>query len=248
MAVAGNESQEEELAVHRTTVEAVASENMKPETLGQHVYSRLRARIYRGDWLPGTKLTFRGLALELGTSVQPVREAIGRLAAERALILRPNHSVMLPLVDRTLLDEIFSMRNMLEGEAARLCAGKISDQDLIELRDAIAMTRMHFLAKGGSIQERILSVHHISSILARCSGSEILAEQISALRARTAPYYAAAMTADRVSDLEFLTFAIRMQDEFLFAMERRDAVNASELRKVDLYTYQHYVYRLLGLE
>jgi DNA-binding GntR family transcriptional regulator len=224
------------------------SEKPKLGTLGQNVHASLRDRIFRGDWLPGTKLTLRGLAQELGTSVQPVREAIGKLTAERALILHPNHSVVLPPVDRTLLDEIFAMRNMLEGEAARLCADSMSKQDLAELSRAIAITRGYFIQPAGTIQERVLAVQNVATHLARCSGSEILAEQIINLRTRTAPYYAAAIKADTFVDSEFTTFTIRIQDELVLALTRRDAVNAAELRKVDLYTYQHYVYRLLGLE
>ena len=73
-----------------------------------------------GEWLPGTKLTLRGLAEELGTSVQPVREAVSRLSAERVLLVKPNSSLMLPPIDKEELDEIWALRLLLEREAARL--------------------------------------------------------------------------------------------------------------------------------
>ncbi len=48
-----------------------------------------------------------------------------------------------------------------------------------------------------------------------------------------------------MADPEFVTFIIRIQDEFLSAL--RDPVAAAETRKVDLYTFQRYIYRLLSL-
>ncbi|SDF25959.1 hypothetical protein SAMN05216337_104938 [Bradyrhizobium brasilense] len=50
-----------------------------------------------------------------------------------------------------------------------------------------------------------------------------------------------------MADPEFVTFIIRIQDEFLSALRRRDPVAAAETRKVDLYTFQRYIYRLLSL-
>lgn len=76
------------------------------ETLSSQVYHAIRDRIFRGEWFPGTRLTLRALASELGTSVQPVRDAIGKLTVERVLVLRPNYSVQIPNIDRELMDEI----------------------------------------------------------------------------------------------------------------------------------------------
>lgn len=56
------------------------------------------------------------------------------------------------------------------------------------------------------------------------------------------------MAADTLVDNEFIAFTIRMQDEFVAALKRRDAEEAANIRKADLYTYQHYIYRLLKLD
>jgi hypothetical protein len=48
-------------------------------TLGRHVYQELETRILTGQLLPGMKVSLRGIATMLGTSMQPVREAVGRL-------------------------------------------------------------------------------------------------------------------------------------------------------------------------
>ena len=221
------------------------SDSGKSETLNLQVYLAIREKINCGDWLPGTKLTLRGLAAELGTSIQPIRDAVGRLMAERSLLLRPNHSVVLPPIDRALMDNIFSLRNMLEGEAVR--RSTLTPADFVEIEAAIHATRIHYTT-GGCIRDRVVAIQKIATIFAKTCGSTLLAEQLINLRTRTAPYYAAAMAADTLVDNEFIAFTIRMQDEFVAALKRRDAEEAANIRKADLYTYQHYIYRLLKLD
>lgn len=216
------------------------------ETLSIHVYRTIRERVFRGEWMPGTRLTLRALAAELGTSVQPVRDAIGKLTVERILVLRPNYSVQLPAVDRPAMDEIFAMRNLLEGEAARLGATTLTTDDHDALAAAIQTTRSIYRLET-AIPERVAAIQAVAHLLATRCGSTTLADQILNLRTRTAPYYAAALAKDAVAEDEFVTYTIHIQNEFLQALRRRDPVAAAEIRKVDLYTFQHYIYRLLGI-
>lgn len=213
-------------------------------TLSHQVYQGLSMRIRRGDWLPGTRLTLRSLASEQGTSIQPVRDAISRLAAEGALVLRPNHSVALPPTDGQLMTEIFAMANMLEGCAARLSTLRLSELNLSHLEDAIARSKEYY-RHGGSIRDQLISINDISHTLATESGSSLLAEQISILRTRTAPYYAAAIQLEKGADQDFIIYTTRIQNEFLLALRRRHPDEAEAIRRADLYTYQQYVYRKL---
>jgi hypothetical protein len=92
------------------------------------------------------------------------------------------------------------MRNMLEGEAARRSALTLKDEDFAELEAPIDATRIHYV-RGGHVQERVIAIQTIATILANRCGSEILAEQILNLRVRTAPFYAAGAS-DAPSDCE----------------------------------------------
>lgn len=216
------------------------------QTLGLHTYNALRDRMATGEWLPGTKLTLRTLASQLGTSVQPVREAIGKLIAERILILRPNHSILVPPVDRPLMDEVFSMRNMLEAEAVKRAVSNLSDEDINYIETCINSTRKNY-TQTSAVREIISETRNISLLIANKSESSILFEQISLLRARTAPFYAAAMSLDHSNEKDFILFTTRIQKEFLFSLRKRDSSDAAAIRHVDLYTFQHYIYRMLSL-
>src|SRR3978361_330171 len=50
-------------------------------TLAHQVYQQLEVRILNGEWLPNTKVSLRKLALSLETSMQPVRDAVGKLVS-----------------------------------------------------------------------------------------------------------------------------------------------------------------------
>ncbi|MEQ1808127.1 MAG: GntR family transcriptional regulator, partial [Burkholderiaceae bacterium] len=71
---------------------------MMNPTLGAQVLAQLRTQLITGAFAPGDKLSLRTLALQLGVSMQPVRDAVARLVAERALEVTPKRSVQVPLM------------------------------------------------------------------------------------------------------------------------------------------------------
>jgi DNA-binding GntR family transcriptional regulator len=82
------------------------------------VYDVLRHRFVTGQILPGIGLSTRGLALELGVSQMPVREALGRLAAERAVEIRSRRRIVVPQMTPARFDDLLRCRLLLEPEAA----------------------------------------------------------------------------------------------------------------------------------
>ena len=87
-------------------------------TLQDETYDTLRHWLMLGRWLPGERLKIRQLAEELGVSQMPVRAALQRLAAEKALLNIPNCGVQVPQLTETQFDDILESRILLEGEAA----------------------------------------------------------------------------------------------------------------------------------
>jgi DNA-binding GntR family transcriptional regulator len=87
-------------------------------TLQQQVYEELRHSLMVGAFIPGQSVTLRSLAKRLGTSPMPIRQAINRLIAERALEMLPNRSVVVPRMSREKFAELSMLRQTLEGMAA----------------------------------------------------------------------------------------------------------------------------------
>src|SRR5277367_4908460 len=74
------------------------------------VYAELRRRLLTGRIIPGVGLSTRGLALELGVSQMPVREALSRLAAERAVEIRSKRRIVVPPMTRERFDDLLRCR------------------------------------------------------------------------------------------------------------------------------------------
>src|SRR5882672_7423764 len=87
------------------------------ETVQDRVYSVLRDQLMRGGFEPGQKLKIAELASALGTSEMPVREALNRLTAERAVEALPNRSVRVPALTKDSLQDPMETRFAVEGLA-----------------------------------------------------------------------------------------------------------------------------------
>lgn len=88
------------------------------ETVQQWAFRRLRRTVMSGRFPPGRAVTIRGLAEALGTSPTPVREALRRLVAERALVLLDNRRVRVPEMTAQRFEDLVAVRTLLETEAA----------------------------------------------------------------------------------------------------------------------------------
>ena len=103
------------------------------ETQREWVYHKIRLALMAGRYQPGERVTIAQLTDSLGVSMTPVREALRRLAAERALVMNPNRSVAVPALSREEVLAIRAIREQLEGYAARVAAGRISRKQLVRL-------------------------------------------------------------------------------------------------------------------
>src|SRR4030095_16100131 len=90
--------------------------------------------IFSRETVGGDRLVEEELALRLGVSRTPVREALRELAAIGVIWLKPNHGAMVrPFGARQLL-EIYHMRRLLESEANRLATRAIDHKELRRIR------------------------------------------------------------------------------------------------------------------
>ncbi len=86
--------------------------------LRNSVYDALRQRFVTGKFVPGSSLSTRGVARELGVSQMPVREALSRLAAEGAVEIRSKRRIVVPLMTAARFKDLLRCRELLEPEAA----------------------------------------------------------------------------------------------------------------------------------
>jgi DNA-binding GntR family transcriptional regulator len=82
-----------------------------------------------GQYAPGQRLVEADLTRELGVSRGPLREALGRLAAQGIVVNEPYRGAVVRKLTRADIVDLFQIREVLEGEAARLAALSIEEGD-----------------------------------------------------------------------------------------------------------------------
>jgi len=106
-------------------------------TLWQRVYDHLRAEILAGRLEPGTELAEVALAEQLGVSRGPLREAIGRLASEGLVTVRPRRGAVVSSLSTEEFLELYQVREALELMAVKLAVPRLGDDDITALQALI---------------------------------------------------------------------------------------------------------------
>ncbi|GGG39619.1 GntR family transcriptional regulator [Caldovatus sediminis] len=102
--------------------------------LAAQAYASIRGIVLEGEYAPGDAISENELADRLGMSRTPVREALRALARDRLLDLVPGRGYFLPRYSAADLRELFELREVLEGLAARGAALRASEGEIQALR------------------------------------------------------------------------------------------------------------------
>lgn len=101
-----------------------------------NVVNRIRADIFEGRMTPGHRLVESELTSALNVSRSTIREALNRLVAEGLVQIEPNRGAWVRRTSRQAMRQMFAVRELLEGQAAREMAEKApgSPQAIARLR------------------------------------------------------------------------------------------------------------------
>lgn len=108
------------------------------QRLADQVYAVLRDQIMTRALVPGDHLSVPVLAESLGLSRSPVREAVQRLVVEGLAVEEFHRGARVAGVDASDLADVYAVRGVLEGLAARLVAGRRDSALLATLRASVA--------------------------------------------------------------------------------------------------------------
>jgi DNA-binding GntR family transcriptional regulator len=107
-------------------------------TLQQEAYRALRSAIINRRIPAGTKLLVRTLAEQLNLSPTPIKGALAALEHEGLVTAVPHRGYFIPLISARDIEEIYALREVVEGLAARLAAELADDRVIRRLRSLIA--------------------------------------------------------------------------------------------------------------
>lgn len=110
--------------------------HLEPTLLTDRVYAMLHDAIMSGELPAGSRLRIRDIAAQVGTSVMPVREAIRRLEESGLAEREPHKGAVVKGLTLAELVHVYDTRRLLEAEAARLGAERISLADCARMEAA----------------------------------------------------------------------------------------------------------------
>ena len=93
----------------------------------------IRAGLIAGRWKPGDRLNTVALAEELGLSVSPIRDAVNELIAQDVLERHPQRGTCVAVHSIQDLSDLWDLRALLEGQAARWLAERAGEATLAAL-------------------------------------------------------------------------------------------------------------------
>jgi len=156
----------------------------------ERAYRRIREKIMAGELLPGTPLREEHIARELGVSATPVREALRRLANEGCVSSAPYRGSFIREFSEKELDDLFRLREVLEGLAVRLAAENASSGELAQVKAAVDAEAAYIgEAEKAGLSELLPSFEQeiaFHAAVASVCGSARLAEQLETVKTQLA--------------------------------------------------------------
>lgn len=107
------------------------------KTLRQEVADEIRKKILTGQMRSGERLKEQEIALMLGVSRGPVREALRQLEQEGLVRYERNVGCSVAVLNEKDIYEVGLLRAVLEVLAVRLCRGKVSPGALQKMRECV---------------------------------------------------------------------------------------------------------------
>ena len=202
------------------------------ETLQDHVYNRVKDLILSGDIAPGQTITMKSLATAFEVSHMPVREALHRLTAEKALTVVSGRSVGIPPLSAAKLTDLRRVRLEVEGMAAEWAAGRIGEEAIAYLEELAEI--MHRAVAAGDAKGYLRGNRDFHFTLYREADSPTLLSIIENLWLQISPYFnllhASGHYVESNQHHDTVTAALRARDaERVRAAVQADIVDAADV-------------------
>ncbi|MDJ0642181.1 MAG: GntR family transcriptional regulator [Erythrobacter sp.] len=197
----------------------------------EQAYGKIREFLLRGDAKPGEQLTEDQLAHITGVSRTPVRDAVRRLEAEMLLIRNESKRIFVADWSRDDIDEMFTLREMLEGHAAERAADRLSEQQIDRLAEVNSKLHAAVDMDPPNVVEFLDENRVFHEIITEAAASPRLRQVLTMLVEQPVVLHTA-----RSYSVEDLKQSARDHDELIAAFRARDrswarAVMGSHLRR-----------------
>jgi GntR family transcriptional regulator, trigonelline degradation regulator len=210
--------------------------------LRRNVVDALRTAIIEGRLAPGARLTERELIEMTGVSRTVIREALRQLESEGVIQTIPNKGPIVRQLTLAEAKDLYLIRSVLEGLAARMFVANADKDDIARLGQALDET---FVAYRDADPEVVLKAkNRFYDILFQGAGSETLSSMIATLHARIWRWRALGLGHPRRSPSRSEESITGLRN-LLQAIERRDADAAEEIARIEVTNAGEEITRIL---
>jgi len=205
-------------------------------------YEAIRQRLENKFYMPGNRLSESEISEICGVSRTPVREALRRLAIEYCVRIEPNRGAIAIDWSQEDIMDMFEMRSMMEGLAARKAAERRSEEQLHKLNIIIDKIDTAIRSNTPELRAEFLALNRqFHDLVFEASGSRRLTDIIArfvekAVIARTAAKYSPKDIERSNQNHKDLVAAIEARNGLLAESIMRVHILAASERHRDGYT------------
>ncbi len=141
-------------------------------SLRGRVFTKLREDILAGLYQENEELKENTIALELGVSRTPVREALRQLELEGLITMIPNKGAYVTGITSKDIHDIYMIRSYLEGLCARWACENITEAQIEALDEILYLSDFH--ARRSHYEQLVDLDNKFHEQIYKASGSKIL--------------------------------------------------------------------------
>lgn len=210
--------------------------------LRQQVLDGLRQAVIDGRLAPGARLIERELIEMMGVSRTVVREALRQLESEGLVAIVPNKGPVVRALSPVEAKDLYGIRVVLEGHAARLFVQNADEAQVKQLAQALEVVAAAY--ERGDAQEILDTKNRFYQVLFDGAGSETLSSMLSTLHARIWRWRALGLSHPQRS-AQSPRQSVKNLRALLTAIRKRDANAAENLTRVEAQRATAEVMRLI---
>jgi len=197
----------------------------------QRIVDSITAAIAERRLMPGTKLSEQKIGDLFEVSRTVVRQALNQLSRDRLVVLEPARGAFVATPTAEEARDVFEMRAILETAVTKRLCATITDEQIRQLREHLALEGAAVNDAAVPGRTRLLADFHL--VLARMLGNEVLTQMLSELLTRSSLIALMHQSSHSAGESHSEHMAI------VDAFERRDAKAAVRLVSKHLVNVQH---------
>ncbi len=200
------------------------------ETGREYALRVIKNNIIRLELAPGSRVSEKNLADEMGLSRTPVREALIELARGGIVEIYPQRGSVVALIDYSLVEEARFMRSVMENAVVRLVCEMAKPEDILKLGENLKLQEFYLDSTDtGRVMELDDDFHKLLFDIAQKSQSYLLMQNLTLHFDRVRN-----MALSAVKELKI----VQDHQAIVEAIRQHDAEKAGELMEIHLSRYK----------